>query len=37
MRLGMALSAYDNANGYTEMLVNSEEDKPETWLRIIIN
>ncbi|NDV94490.1 hypothetical protein D0T84_06085 [Dysgonomonas sp. 521] len=33
--VSMALSAYDDAQaGYTEMLVNSEEDKPETWLRV---
>lgn len=35
IRVGMALSAYDDAQtGYTEMLVNSEEDKPETWLKV---
>jgi len=34
IKLCMALSAYDNVGGYTEMLVNSEEDKPETWLRV---
>lgn len=35
IRLSMALCAHDNAqNNYTEMLVNSEEDKPETWLKV---
>lgn len=35
IRVGMALSAYDDAQtGYTEMLVNSEENKPETWLKV---
>ncbi len=35
IRVNMALSAYNDAqNGYTEMLVNSEEDKPETWMRV---
>ena len=30
----MALSAYNTQSGYTEMLVNSEENKPETWLKV---
>ena len=34
IRLGMALSAYNTQSGYTEMLVNSEENKPETWLKV---
>ncbi|MDR3059756.1 MAG: glycoside hydrolase [Prevotella sp.] len=34
IKLGMALSAYDAQSGYTEMLVNSEENEPETWLKV---
>lgn len=35
LRLALGLSAYDDARkGYKEILVNSEENKPNTWLRI---
>ena len=34
VRLSVALSAYDAQSGYTEMLVNSDELRPETWLKV---
>jgi hypothetical protein len=37
LKMTVALSAYDDGSGYKEMLVNSEEDKPDTWLRVIMS